>query len=67
MMSKEEMLNEIKEIVNAQGSLNEEGDMSLAIDDKGKVGVEEEINLNDADYETVKEAYEELIKSVVNK
>lgn len=64
MMSKEEMLKEIKEIVNAQGSLNEEGEMSLAIDDKGKVGVDEEITLNDADYETVKEAYEQLIKLV---
>lgn len=64
MMSKEEMLKEIKEIVNAQGSLNEEGEMSIAIDDKGKVGVDEEISLNDADYETVKEAYEQLIKSV---
>lgn len=64
MMSKEEMLKEIKEIVNAQGSLNEEGEMSLAIDDGGKVGVDEEISLNDADYETVKEAYEQLIKSV---
>lgn len=64
MMSKEEMLKEIKEIVNAQGSLNEEGEMSLAINDGGKVGVDEEISLNDADYETVKEAYEQLIKSV---
>lgn len=64
MMSKEEMLKEIKEIVNAQGSLNEEGEMSLAIDDGGKVGVDEEISLNDADYETVKEAYEQLIKLV---
>ena len=64
MMSKEEMLKEIKEIVNAQGSLNEEGEMSLAIDDNGKVEVDEEITLNDADYETVKEAYEQLIKSV---
>lgn len=64
MMSKEEMLKEIKEIVNAQGSLNNEGEMSLAIDDGGKVGVDEEITLNDADYETVKEAYEQLIKSV---
>lgn len=64
MMSKEEMLKEIKEIVNAQGSLNEEGEMSLAIDDGGKVGVDEEITLNDADYETVKEAYEELVKLV---
>lgn len=64
MMSKEEMLKEIKEIVNAQGSLNEEGEMSLAIDDNGKVGVDEEITLNDADYETVKEAYEQLIKLV---
>ena len=63
MMSKEEMLKEIKEIVNAQGSLNEEGEMSLAIDDNGKVGVDEEITLNDADYETVKEAYEQLVKS----
>lgn len=64
MMSKEEMLKEIKEIVNAQGSLNEEGEMSLAINDNGKVGVDEEITLNDADYETVKEAYEQLVKSV---
>lgn len=64
MMSKEEMLKEIKEIVNAQGSLNEEGEMSLIVDDKGKVGVDEEISLNDADYETVKEAYEQLVKSV---
>lgn len=64
MMSKEEMLKEIKEIVNAQGSLNEEGEMSLLIDDGGKVGVDEEISLNDADYETVKEAYEQLVKSV---
>lgn len=64
MMSKEEMLKEIKEIVNAQGSLNEEGEMSLLVDDKGKVDVDEEITLNDADYETVKEAYEQLIKSV---
>lgn len=64
MMSKEEMLKEIKEIVNSQGSLNEEGEMSLAIDDNGKVGVDEEITLNDADYETVKEAYEQLIKLV---
>lgn len=64
MMSKEEMLKEIKEIVNAQGSLNEEGEMSLIVDDKGKVGVDEEISLNDADYETVKEAYEQLVKSI---
>lgn len=64
MMSKEEMLKEIKEIVNAQGSINEEGEMSLAIDDGGKVGVDEEITLNEADYETVKEAYEQLVKSV---
>ena len=64
MMSKEEMLKEIKEIVNAQGSLNEEGEMSLEIDDNGKVEVDEEITLNDADYETVKEAYEQLIKLV---
>lgn len=64
MMSKEEMLKEIKEIVNSQGSLNEEGEMSLAIDDNGKVEVDEEITLNDADYETVKEAYEQLIKLV---
>lgn len=64
MMSKEEMLKEIKEIVNAQGSLNEEGEMSLLVDDGGKVGVDEEITLNDADYETVKEAYEQLVKSV---
>lgn len=64
MKSKEEMLKEIKEIVNSQGSLNEEGEMSLAIDDGGKVGVDEEITLNEADYETVKEAYEQLIKSV---
>ena len=64
MMSKEEMLNEIKEIVNKFGSLNENEEMSIAIDDGGKVGVDEEITLNDADYETVKEAYEQLIKSV---
>ena len=64
MMSKKEMLKEIKEIVNAQGHLNDEGEMSLAIDDGGKVGVDEEITLNDADYETVKEAYEQLVKSV---
>ena len=64
MMSKEEMLKEIKEIVNAQGSLNEEGEMSLLVDDGGKVGVDEEITLNDADYETVKEAYEQLVKSI---
>lgn len=64
MMSKEEMLKEIKEIVNAQGSLNENEEMSLLVDDGGKVGVDEEISLNDADYETVKEAYEQLIKSV---
>lgn len=64
MMSKEEMLKEIKEIINSQGSLNEEGEMSLAIDDNGKVGIDEEITLNDADYETVKEAYEQLIKLV---
>ena len=64
MMSKEEMLKEIKEIVNAQGSLNEEGEMSLAIEEHGECNIDEEVNLNDADYDIVKEAYEQLIKSV---
>ena len=64
MMSKEEMLNEIKEIVNAQGSLNEEGEMSLAIEENGECNIDNEVNLTDADYETVKESYEQLIKSV---
>lgn len=64
MMSKEEMLKEIKEIVNAQGSLNEEGEMSLAIEENGECNIDDEVNLTDADYETVKEAYEQLIKSV---
>ena len=64
MMSKEEMLKEIKEIVNAQGSLNEEGEMSLAIEENGECNIDNEVNLTDADYETVKEAYEQLIKSV---
>ena len=64
MMSKEEMLKEIKEIVNAQGSLNEEGEMSLTIEENGECNIDNEINLTDADYETVKEAYEQLIKSV---
>lgn len=64
MMSKEEMLKEIKEIVNAQGSLNEDGEMSLAIKENGECNIDNEVNLTDADYETVKEAYEQLIKSV---
>ena len=64
MMSKEEMLKEIKEIVNAQGSLNEEGEMSFAIEENGECNIDDEVNLTDADYETVKEAYEQLIKSV---
>ena len=64
MMSKEEMLKEIKEIVNAQGSLNEEGEMSLAIEENGECNIDDEVNLTDADYDTVKEAYEQLIKSV---
>ena len=64
MMSKEEMLKEIKEIVNAVGSLNEEGEMSLAIEENGECNIDDEVNLTDADYETVKEAYEQLIKSV---
>ena len=63
-MSKEEMLKKIKEIVNAQGSLNEEGEMSLAIEENGECNIDNEVNLTDADYETVKEAYEQLIKSV---
>lgn len=63
MMSKEEMLKEIKEIVNAQGSLNEEGEMSLAIEENGECNIDNEVNLTDADYEIVKEAYEQLIKS----
>ena len=64
MMSKEEMLKEIKEIVNAQGSLNEEGEMSLAIEENGECNIDDEVNLNDADYDIVKEAYEQLIKLV---
>lgn len=63
MMSKEEMLKEIKEIVNAQGSLNEEGEMSLAIEESGECNIDDEVNLTDADYDTVKEAYEQLVKS----
>ena len=64
MMSKEEMLKEIKEIVNAQGSLNNEGEMSLAIEENGECNIDDEVNLTDADYDIVKEAYEQLIKSV---
>ena len=64
MMSKEEMLKEIKEIVNAQGSLNDEGEMSLAIEENGECNIDDEVNLTDADYDIVKEAYEQLIKSV---
>ena len=64
MMSKEEMLKEIKEIVNAQGSLNQEGEMQFAIEENGECNIDDEVNLTDADYETVKEAYEQLIKSV---
>ena len=64
MMSKEEMLKEIKEIVNEVGSLNEDGEMSLAIEENGECNIDDEVNLTDADYETVKVAYEQLIKSV---